>query len=135
MSKKPATNDQTQLTDNGSQEGLSQMAAPNKQIPVQAQAARSVVTVIVPVYNDTDNLKLCLSALAESTYDRFDVLVVDDGSTEAIKPLVERFSYRYLRIDGPGGPARARNRGVEQVETEYVIFIDADVCVHPDTIS
>ena len=134
MSKKPATNDQTQLTDNGSQEGLSQMAAPNKQIPVQAQAARSVVTVIVPVYNDTDNLKLCLSALAESTYDRFDVLVVDDGSTEAIKPLVERFSYRYLRIDGPGGPARARNRGVEQVETEYVIFIDADVCVHPDTI-
>jgi glycosyltransferase involved in cell wall biosynthesis len=91
-------------------------------------------TVVVPVYNDRSNLSRCLAALAESTYDHFDVLVVDDGSTEAIKPLVDRFGYRYFRIDGPGGPARARNRGVEQVETEYVIFIDADVCVHPDAI-
>jgi glycosyltransferase involved in cell wall biosynthesis len=62
------------------------------------------------------------------------VLVVDDGSTESIKPLVNRFGYRYLRIDGPGGPARARNQGVQQTESEFVIFIDADVCVHPDAI-
>ncbi len=91
-------------------------------------------TVIVPVYNDVDNLNQCLAALAESIYDRFNVLVIDDGSTEAIEPLVDRFGYRYFRIDGPGGPARARNRGVEQIETEFVVFIDADVCVHPDTI-
>ena len=91
-------------------------------------------TVIVPAYNPGEDLEHCLEALTRSTYTHFDVLVVDDGSTESIKPLVERFGYRYLRIEGPGGPARARNRGVEQVETEYVIFIDADVCVHPDTI-
>jgi GT2 family glycosyltransferase len=62
------------------------------------------------------------------------VLVVDDGSTESIKPLVERFGYRYLRIEGPGGPARARNKGVNQTESEFVIFVDADVCVYPNTI-
>jgi hypothetical protein len=61
-------------------------------------------------------------------------MVIDDGSTESIKPLVNRFGYHYLRIDGPNGPARARNRGVEQTKNEIIIFIDADVCVHPDTI-
>jgi glycosyltransferase involved in cell wall biosynthesis len=91
-------------------------------------------TVIVPAYNPGMDLEYCLEALTRSTYMHFDVLVVDDGSTEAIKPLVDRFGYRYFRIDGPGGPARARNRGVEQTQAEVIIFIDADVCVHPDTV-
>ncbi|MCP4609823.1 MAG: glycosyltransferase [Planctomycetes bacterium] len=91
-------------------------------------------TVIVPAYNPGRDLEYCLEALAQSTYEHFDVLVVDDGSTESIKKLVDRFGYWYLRIDGPGGPGCARNRGVEQTTTDYVIFIDADVCVHPDTI-
>ncbi|MHC4568346.1 MAG: glycosyltransferase family A protein [Planctomycetota bacterium] len=91
-------------------------------------------TVIVPAYNPGKDLERCLEALAQSTYEQFDVLVVDDGSTEPISPLVERFGYRYLRIDGPSGPARARNLGVQQAKSEFVIFIDADVCVHPDTI-
>jgi glycosyltransferase involved in cell wall biosynthesis len=91
-------------------------------------------TVVVPAYNAGRDLEQSLEALARSTYKHFDVLVVDDGSTEAIKPLVDRFGYRYLRIDGPGGPARARNRGVQETESEFVIFVDADVCVHPNTI-
>jgi GT2 family glycosyltransferase len=101
---------------------------------IRSQSARTTATVVIPVYNDRDNLEQCLAALAASTYNRFDVLVVDDGSAEPIKPLVDRFGYRYLRIDGPGGPARARNRGVRQTETEFVIFIDSDVCVHPNTV-
>ena len=91
-------------------------------------------TVVIPVYNDNDNLTRCLSALKSSTYGHFQVLIVDDGSTIPTQPIVEPYGYRYLKINGPGGPARARNRGVEQVETKYIIFIDADVCVHPDTI-
>jgi len=94
----------------------------------------SAATVIIPVYNDSQNLELCLGALAASTSQDFSVLVVDDGSTESIDPLVASFGYQYLRIEGPGGPARARNRGVQHVNTDLLVFIDADVCVHPDTI-
>lgn len=99
--------------------------------------AESVPTlsVVVPVYNSVQTLEECLNALAQSQYDDFEVLVVDDGSTEPIKSVVERYSFRYLRIEGPGGPARARNRGVRHVEGQYVVFIDADVCVHKDTLS
>ena len=93
------------------------------------------LSVIVPVYNATADLHQCLGALAASHYDDFDVLVVDDGSTEPVKPLVEAFGYAYMRLEGPGGPARARNRGVTRVTGQYVVFIDADVCVHPDTLT
>src|SRR5262249_60829379 len=67
------------------------------------------LSVVVPVYNSSAWLKQCLAALARSQYDDFEALVVDDGSDEQIEPLVSSFGFKYLRIDGPGGPARARN--------------------------
>jgi cellulose synthase/poly-beta-1,6-N-acetylglucosamine synthase-like glycosyltransferase len=94
----------------------------------------ATATVVIPVYNDNANLERCLTALAASTGQGFSVLVVDDGSTEPVEPLVTSFGYQSLRITGPGGPARARNRGVQHVETDLLVFIDADVCVHGDTI-
>lgn len=93
------------------------------------------LSVIVPVYNSARELEQCLLALAKSQYGDFEVLVVDDGSTEPLEELVRRHGFKYMRIDGPSGPARARNRGVEQTNSEWVVFIDADVCVHPDTLS
>ncbi len=93
------------------------------------------LSVVIPVYNSLDNLKQCLAALAESQYHDFEVLVVDDGSTEPIEPLVTSYGFRYLRIDGPGGPARARNYGVANATGRYVVFIDSDVCIHKDTLA
>ena len=95
---------------------------------------RTLLSVVVPVYNSTNELKQCLAALAASTYRDFEVLVVDDGSTEPIQPLVKAAGFRYERILGPGGPARARNHGVRLVDAPYLLFIDADVCVHPETL-
>jgi glycosyltransferase involved in cell wall biosynthesis len=95
----------------------------------------ATLSVIVPVYNSTEDLKECLAALARSEHDSFEVLVVDDGSTEPVEPLVSRHGFRYMRIEGPGGPARARNRGAACVEGRHLVFIDADVCVHKDTLS
>src|SRR5215475_1826572 len=93
------------------------------------------LSVIVPVYNSSAYLKQCLAALARSQYDDFEVLVVDDGSDEQIEPLVSSFGFKYLRIDGPGGPARARNRGAAQVNGPYLVFVDADVLIHPDALA
>jgi glycosyltransferase involved in cell wall biosynthesis len=100
-----------------------------------AEAATPALSVIVPVYNSRVELEQCLAALANSTCDDFEVLVVDDGSTEPVKPLADEYGFGYMRIDGPGGPARARNRGVEQVRGPFVVFIDADVCVHREALA
>ncbi|MEJ7712640.1 MAG: glycosyltransferase family A protein [Pyrinomonadaceae bacterium] len=94
-----------------------------------------MLSVIVPVYNSTGDLRLCLAALANSQYADFEVLVVDDGSTEPVKLIVDLCQFRYMRIDGPSGPARARNCGAATLNGQYLVFIDADVCVHPDTLA
>jgi glycosyltransferase involved in cell wall biosynthesis len=93
-----------------------------------------MLSVIVPVYNSSEQLKQCLSALSSSKCEDFEVLVVDDGSTQTLQPIVARHGFRYVRIDGPGGPARARNHGATIVSGKYLVFIDADVCVHEDTL-
>lgn len=98
------------------------------------ETGRVALSVIVPVYNSGRELELCLDALASSDCVDFEVLVVDDGSSDPIEPIVARAGFRYLRIEGPGGPARARNHGVEHVGGRCVVFIDADVCVHRDTL-
>lgn len=98
-------------------------------------ASTLALSVVVPVYNSRLELEQCLAALAQSGYENFEVIVVDDGTTIPLEPLVTKHGFRYLRIEGPGGPARARNRGVERVRSPYVVFIDADVCVHPDTLA
>jgi GT2 family glycosyltransferase len=89
----------------------------------------------VPVYNGIEELQRCLAALAASHYDDFEALVVDDGSTQPVAPVVNAYGFSYLRLAGPGGPARARNHGAVHATGQYLVFIDADVCVHPDTLA
>jgi glycosyltransferase involved in cell wall biosynthesis len=101
----------------------------------QGMASHPTLSVVVPVYNSTADLKHCLAALAASEFRDFEVIVVDDGSTEPVQPLVDEFGFSYVRIAGPGGPARARNRGVALVRGHYVVFVDADVCVHKDALT
>ena len=101
----------------------------------RADFAAPLLSVIVPVYNSQTELEQCLAALAKSQYEDFEVWVVDDGSTVPIKPLADAYGFGFMRIDGPGGPARARNLGVEKALGRYLVFIDADVCVHTDTLA
>src|SRR5688572_26051319 len=110
---------------------------PTTAAPLHATATPSapMLSVIVPCYNSSRELEQCLDALEQSTFNDFDVLVVDDGSVERIETIVLKRGFRYLRIDGPGGPARARNHGARHVNGTYVGFIDADVCVHRDTLA
>ena len=102
-------------------------------IPTQASGSPTL-SVVIPVYNGTEELQRCLAALAASHYDDFEVLVVDDGSTQPVEPVVTAYGCRYLRLAGPGGPARARNHGAAHTTGQYLVFIDADVCVHQDTL-
>ncbi|HEX9659242.1 MAG TPA: glycosyltransferase [Rhodothermales bacterium] len=98
------------------------------------EPSKPLLSVIVPVYNSSRELERCLAALKASQFDDIHVLVVDDGSTEPIEGTVTRHGFDYLRIDGPRGPARARNCGALQSNGKYLVFIDADVLVHPDTL-
>jgi glycosyltransferase involved in cell wall biosynthesis len=90
------------------------------------------VSVVVPTYNRRASLQRLLEALGRQTYpaDRFEVVVVDDGSTDGTAEMVRRLTLPYaLRLlqPGHGGPSRARNLGVEAAGGTLVVFVDDDV--------
>lgn len=94
------------------------------------------VSVIVPVFNGGNFLHQCLDALFSSDYEDFEVIVIDDGSTDDSAQIsrekgAEVISSSYRQ----SGPAAARNLAAKRAKGEILLFIDADVVVKTDTIS
>lgn len=95
------------------------------------------LSVIVPAHQGAAFLPETLGALTASDLprDRWELIVVDDASTDATGAIAADWADRVVTLPAPAhGPAFARNRGVEASRGEWVAFIDADVRVHPDTL-
>jgi glycosyltransferase involved in cell wall biosynthesis len=103
-------------------------------LPSQEQAGPHL-SVIVPVHNGRLQLPRCLEALRESSYSNFEVIVVDDCSTDNTAQIIERFGARYLRTPRKLGPGGGRNLGVQHARGEIVVFVDADVVVRAQTLA
>ena len=94
------------------------------------------ITVIVPVYNGAKFLDQCLTALQSSDYANFDVLVIDDGSTDDSAELARSKGAFVLPSERrQSGPAAARNLAAKVARGDILLFVDADVVVKHDTIS
>lgn len=90
-------------------------------------AGLPAISVIIPAYNPGPELGECLEPLRGSSYPRFEVLVVDDGSAV---PLEAREPFRVVRLEENSGPAAARNAGAEAASGEILFFIDTDVVIN-----
>ena len=98
------------------------------------------ISVVIPTYNRKDSLRLTLNGLARQAYphDRFEVVVVSDGSTDGTDDFLASYAAPYfLRsiTQTNGGPARARNRGVQEATGDVIVFIDDDVEPVPDFLA
>ncbi len=93
-----------------------------------------MISVVVPVRNDPGHLRSCLKSLAASDGADREVIVVDDASTDETADVAASLGARVLRLERHSGPAAARNRGAEAARGEHLFFVDADVCVHPETV-
>jgi hypothetical protein len=95
------------------------------------------VSVVVPVHDGAAVLALSLPALAASDLPRDDweLVVVDDASTDDSPQLAEAHADAVIRLEGPArGPAFARNRGAAEASGDVIVFVDADVRVRPDAL-
>jgi glycosyltransferase involved in cell wall biosynthesis len=90
------------------------------------------VSVVVASYNGAATLGQCLSSLERLSYPDYEVIVVDDGSTDATGDIARRHRVRYVRSDRNGGLSRARNLGIEAARGEIIAFIDCDAYADPD---
>lgn len=96
-----------------------------------------LLSVIVPAHQGGAVLAASLDALNASdfTRDRWELIVVDDASTDETAAIAVDRADRVISLPArPHGPGFARNRGVEASRGEWVVFIDADVVVHADTL-
>lgn len=93
------------------------------------------ISIIVPVYNAEKYIERCVNSLLSQSFDDFELILVDDGSTdnsaEIINNLADKHSFIRVFNKENGGAASARNLGIDNARGEYIAFIDADDAVEP----
>jgi len=94
----------------------------------------SDISVIIPSHNAAQHLPECLRCLRESSVAPLEVIVVDDCSTDNSSEIARQFGASVVSTGRRSGPARARNLGAKLARGRILFFLDADVCVHSDTV-
>lgn len=93
-----------------------------------------MISIIIPVYNQAEKLKCCLASILLQTYKNYEVIIVNDGSTDksgqAAKDFAEKFKehgihFHVIEQENKGAP-NARNHGFQASKGEYTLFCDAD---------
>ena len=89
------------------------------------------ISVIIPVYNSERYLKKCLDSLLGQTFQDFEIIAVNDGSTDSSRVILDQYETRYpdtvhVYEKENGGQGAARNFGMERAAGEYLLFLDSD---------
>lgn len=102
--------------------------------PVSTHTPR-LISVIIPFHNASAYLERCLEALHRTECCDYELILVNDGSTDSSLQIARRFGEQVLTFPSARGPAFARNRGAEAARGEILFFIDSDVFCFPDTLA
>ena len=88
------------------------------------------VSVVIPIYNSCNTLSTLLDSLRVQTYQNFEVLICDDGSTDDILSVIKKYNKNlnisYFKLKNFGGPAMASNTGIKHSKGNLIAFVDAD---------
>lgn len=99
---------------------------------------RKVFSIIIPVYNSEKYLVKCLDSVTEQTFADFEVLLINDGSTDSSGKICDEYAAKDSRFKvfhkENGGVSSARNLGIEVAKGEWIWFVDADDYIRQDAI-
>lgn len=95
-----------------------------------------MISVIVPAYNCVNSLAYCVHSVQQQTFSDWELILVDDGSTDGSNKLCDKFAAEDNRIrvihKPNGGVSSARNTGIDAANGEYITFCDSDDYLEPD---
>lgn len=86
----------------------------------------SFVSVVLPVYNEEKYLDACLSSLINQSYRNFEIVIINDGSTDNSLNIIKKYPAKAFNMEHQG-PGAARNLGVSHARGEIIVFADADM--------
>lgn len=90
---------------------------------------KKLVSVVIPTYNVENYVRQAIQSVLDQSYQYFEVLVIDDGSTDGTVDVIKAFSDSRIRLminKLNSGPAFSRNRGIEHAKGEWIAFLDSD---------
>ncbi len=103
-----------------------------------AQQAAPAISIVSPFHNRRTFLSPLIASLQEQTFTDFELIIVDDGSTDgladAVATLQTGFPVRFIRLEPNRGAAAARNAGIDAARGRYVALLDSDDAWHPDKL-
>ena len=88
-----------------------------------------MVSVIIPTYNREAVIGRAIESVLKQTYPHFELIIIDDGSTDQTKQVVEQIvdeRIRYILLEENGGVGHARNVGIAEAKYDYIAFLDSD---------
>ena len=95
-------------------------------------------SIIIPVYNVEKYLKKCLTSIVQQNFNDYELILVDDGSTDMSGKICDEFEEKYNNIIvmhiSNSGVSNARNKGLEIARGEYIWFVDSDDYVEPEAL-
>jgi glycosyltransferase involved in cell wall biosynthesis len=95
---------------------------------------KPAVSVIIPVYNGEKTIKRCLESILACRGIDFEIIVIDDGSTDGTLSIIKEYPCRIISLERNQGRSAARNRGIEQSGSDHLLFTDADCIVCKDWV-
>ena len=88
-----------------------------------------LISIIIPTYNQGEFLERCLKSISSQTYKNFEIIVIDNASTDNTKSIVDKFNYlplKYLVNKNKGMIAQSRNLGIQKARGDIIAFLDSD---------
>jgi glycosyltransferase involved in cell wall biosynthesis len=98
-----------------------------------------ILSIIIPVYNDEKNLPRCLDSLLSQTFGDFELLLIDDGSTDACPAICDAYANKDPRIrvchKENEGISKTRQYGLNNTSGDYIYFVDSDDWIEPNVVA
>ena len=98
------------------------------------------VSIVIPMYNSEKSIERCLNSIKLQTYHNYEIIIIDDGSTdgsllvcEKFKKINDKILFKIIKQKNKG-PSAARNIGIENASGKYIIFVDCDDYLEEDFI-
>ncbi len=93
-----------------------------------------MISIIIPACNEEKYLAETINAIKEQEYKEYEIIVVCDGCTDATEKIARKFTKKVVLLKQRGGPAHAKNKGVDVAEGKDLVFLDADTKVTGKTL-